>query len=116
MTVMRPMVRPFSGHRKRRGETSPLGVLGSPTGQRKDTLSRSIGVWVRWPKNPYGTRLFIIDRSAYKADWFKNFWHEHYYYLSAAPVGFASIPLAADRARPLSWPALPTPFHGFPRQ
>ncbi len=34
-------VRPFSGHRHRRGKTSPRGVPGRPTGPRKDTNGRS---------------------------------------------------------------------------
>src|SRR5438874_5645055 len=35
------MVRPFSGHRHRRGKASPQGVPGRPTGPRKDTVGRS---------------------------------------------------------------------------
>ena len=39
-------VRPFLGHRPRRGKTAPQGVLGRPTGPRKD-ISRLIGVRVK---------------------------------------------------------------------
>src|SRR3954462_8283343 len=35
------MVRPFSGHRHRRGKTSPQGVPGRPTDPGKDTAGRS---------------------------------------------------------------------------
>jgi len=34
-------VRPFSGHRHRRGKAPPQGVPGRPTGPGKDTAGRS---------------------------------------------------------------------------
>src|SRR6266481_3654037 len=38
-TVKRQRVRPFLGHMQRRGETSPFGVPGRPTGPGKDNSS-----------------------------------------------------------------------------
>jgi len=49
-------VRPFSGHRHRRGKASPQGVPGRSTGPGKDT-TWSIWVWVRPHRAPHGASL-----------------------------------------------------------